>query len=142
MAVYWAEYQDIKRDEDELDARWNALFAKVNEAIDKRIGERPSRDRPSALEAWTTQRNAIEEEVAPELDDVGHQWEKVRELTGSLENLLLATPAPDTAALLLKLNLLWGPDMEGDDRTHGDEIPVEQIRATLTDARRLLSVEA
>jgi hypothetical protein len=137
----WAEYQDLKRDEDELDARATALEAMVEKATNERVGPRPPvGDR--AARKWHRQRAAIEEELAPELDGLQRQWGKIRDLVAPLEMLLAVTPAPDTTALLFKLNLLWGPDMEGDDRSHGDSIPIEEIRATLMDARRLLSGEA
>jgi hypothetical protein len=138
----FSEYQELKREEEEQDARWSALHAKAEEVIAQRIGARPDRARASVLEAWWRQRDAIANEVAPEMDRLAHQLDHLRTLMSPLATLLVATPAPDHAALLFKMNLVWGTDMEGDDRTHGDGIPIEEIRATLTDARRLLSAEA
>ncbi|WP_324748801.1 hypothetical protein SH591_08770 [Sphingomonas sp. LY54] len=140
----WSEYQDIKREADELDARCQALEATVDEAAAKRIGTRPVGAARDVVQRWLRQRDAIAQEVAPELKGLQHQFDEINDFTYSLEKLLIATPAPDSGALLFKLNLLWSTEaeVEGDDRSHGDSLPIEQIRATLMDARRLLSGEA
>jgi hypothetical protein len=138
----WAEYQDIKREADELGARCRPLRAKLNEVTDKRIGPKPKDHTRSAWDHYYTRRQPIEKEVAPELDAMERQWDDIRDFVLDLEAQLVTMPAPDTAGLLFKLNWLWAHELEEKDRTHTDGHSLVYARAILMDAHRLLSGEA
>lgn len=75
------------------------------------------------------------------LDDIGQRCDELGSALVNAEAVLIRTPAPDLSAFHMKLSMMFGPEVRGED--HGsDEWCPEYINALMADANRLLTKEA